>query len=127
MSTPLLKESSQRVIGCFYKVYNTLGFGFSEKVYENALVIELTKAGFNAVQQKPIKVFYENQIVGDYYADIIVDDCLLLELKVSTNITPEFEAQIMNYLKATKIEVGYILNFGFQPQFLRRIFTNDKK
>ena len=123
----LHKELSQKIIGCFYAVYNKLGYGFAEKVYENALRIELKKHGFKAIQQQKIEVFYDGEMVGDYKSDIIVNDCIILELKAAEGIVGEHETQLINYLKATEIEVGYILNFGIKAQFLRRIFTNDKK
>jgi GxxExxY protein len=123
----LHKELTDAIIGRFYHVYNKLGYGFSEKVYENALCIALRKVGLKAEKQNKIEVYYEDELVGDYKADIIVNDCVILELKAATLVVGEHEAQLMNYLKATKIEVGYILNFGPKPQFSRRIFTNDRK
>jgi GxxExxY protein len=124
---PLYKELSQRAIGCFYTVYNKLGFGFAEKVYENALCIELRKEGINAIKQQAITVYYDNEIVGDYKADIIVNDCMILELKVADEIISDHEGQLLNYLKATDIEVGYILNFGRKAQFSRKVFGNYRK
>lgn len=123
----LHQEITERVIKSFYTVYNTLGHGFLEKVYENAFMIELIKMGLNAEQQKKIEVFYDGKRVGEYYADILVNDLIILELKAADAIAPEHEAQIINYLKATKIEVGLLFNFGSKPQFIRRILTNDKK
>lgn len=123
----LYPEITEKIIKGFYNVYNTLGYGFLEKVYENALMIELNKLGLHAEQQKKIEVFYDEQKVGEYYADIMVNDLIILELKAAESITPEHEAQLINYLKATKIEVGLLFNFGPKPQFIRRILTNDKK
>jgi GxxExxY protein len=124
----LHKELSQKVIGCFFKVYNTLGFGFSEKVYEKSLFLELQKAGLKVTRQQEINVYYDGELVGEYRADIIVEDKILLELKASANgLVPEFEAQVINYLKATEIEVSYLLNFGWKPVFLRRVFSNSNK
>ncbi|MFT3907996.1 MAG: GxxExxY protein [Ferruginibacter sp.] len=112
------------IIKCFYTVYNRLGYGFLERVYENALAIELKKAGFNCLQQAPVNVYYENTIVGNYFADIIVDNKIILELKVSdAEIMKEHELQLYNYLKATTLELGLILNFGKKPVFKRKIFT----
>jgi GxxExxY protein len=108
-------------------VYNTLGFGFLEKVYEKALMIELSKNGLNVERQKPIKVFYDNIIVGEYFADILVGDSIILELKASECIVEEHELQLINYLKATEIEIGLLLNFGKRPEFKRKIFSNDRK
>ena len=123
----LHSDITNKIIKAFYKVNNTLGFGFLEKVYENAMVIELRKMGCKVLQQKNIKVFYENQVVGDYYADLLVDDSVIVELKAMESLCEEHEAQLINYLKATKIEVGLLLNFGKKAEFKRKIFTNDRK
>ncbi len=120
-------DITELIIKAFYKVYNTLGYGFLEKVYENAMRIELSKMGLNVLQQKNIKVFYEADQVGDYFADLLVNDLIIVELKAAENICEEHEAQLLNYLKATDIEVGLLLNFGKEPQFKRKYFTNDKK
>ena len=121
------EELTSRIIGAFYTVYNTLGYGFLEKVYENALVIELRKLGMLAEQQRKIDVFYDGQRVGEYYADFLVDECVVLELKAADALAPEHEAQLINYLKATELEVGLLFNFGPKPKFARRILTNDRK
>jgi len=123
----LHEEISGLILESFYKVYNTLGFGFLEKVYENALMIELRKRGIECRQQQHIEVFYEKERVGDYYADIIVENKVILELKAAKSIAEEHEFQLLNYLKATKIEIGLLLNFGRKPEFKRKIFTNDRK
>jgi GxxExxY protein len=102
----LYSELTDVIIGCFYNVYNTLGFGFLEKVYENALGIELKKAGFEIDKQKNIKVHYLGYEVGDYFADIIVNDIIILELKTAEAICSEHKEQLINYLKATNKEVG---------------------
>jgi len=127
MNELLHKDLTNRIVNCFYKVYNTLGFGFLEKVYENAMLIELQKAGLKALKQVPVKVFYDNYNVGDYFADIIVEDSVILELKAVEFLVEEHELQLINYLKATEIEVGLLLNFGKNPEFRRKIFTNDRK
>jgi GxxExxY protein len=111
---------TEKIIGCAYKVYNTLGFGFLESVYENALTIELKKAGFKFERQKSIKVFYEGEIVGNFKADIIVDDLIILELKSVQNIVTEFEVQLVNYLTATMKPVGLLLNFGPKKVEIKR-------
>ncbi len=121
------EQLSNRVIGAFYAVYHQLGYGFLEKVYENALLWELRKKGMKAIQQKRIDVYYDGQRVGEYFADIVVEDSLVLELKAADGIAPEHEAQLINYLKASNIELGLLFNFGARPQFLRRVFTNAKK
>ncbi len=123
----LHSQITESILKAFYKVYNTLGYGFLEKVYENAMRIELNKIGFKVGQQKNIKVYYDSQQVGDYFADLIVDDLVIIELKSAEGICEEHEAQLLNYLKATSIEVGLLLNFGKEPQFKRKIFTNDYK
>ncbi|GAB3993987.1 GxxExxY protein [Spirosoma daeguense] len=120
-------ELTQLILKAFYKVYNTLGYGFLEKVYENAMRIELQKMGLYCVAQKPIAVFYEHQKIGIYYADLLINDCVIVELKAADGIAPEHEAQLTNYLKATDIEVGLLLNFGRVPQLKRKVFTNDRK
>ena len=123
----LYSEITDKIINSFYKVYNVLGHGFLEKVYENALVIELESAGFAVLQQQNIKVYYENQVVGDYYADIIVNDLIILEIKAAEGLRDENKAQLINYLKATNKQVGLLFNFGKKPEFKRAIFSNEKK
>ncbi len=98
-----------------------------EKVYEDALSIELSKTGLLVEQQIPINVFYEGEIVGEYFADLLVDDKVIVELKSSANLNPQHEAQLIKYLKATNIEIGLLLNFGPEPKFIRKIFTNKRK
>ena len=120
-------ELTRKIIGAFYDVYNELGYGFLEKVYENALAIELKQRGFNVVQQKPIDVSYKGIVVGSYFADLIIHDKVLLELKATKEIKEEHEAQILNYLKATKYEVGLLLNFGPKPTYNRKAFDNYRK
>jgi GxxExxY protein len=121
------KELTEVVICCFYTVYNALGYGFLEKVYENSLFHELSKQGISALSQHPITVFYDNKMVGEYYADVVVENSLLVEIKAARNILPEHEAQLLNYLKATEIEVGLLLNFGPKPEFRRKAFDNARK
>lgn len=120
----LHKELTGKIIKAFYNVYNELGYGFLEKVYENAMMIELRKQGLKVSNQKPIKVYYDEQKVGDYVADIIVEDIVILELKALETTAPEHEAKLVNYLKATEIEVGLLFNFGPKPQYKRRVLTN---
>jgi GxxExxY protein len=115
---------TELIIKAFYNVYNSLGYGFLEKVYENAMMIELRKLGLNVQRQVPIKVFYEEQLVGEYFADIIVEENIIVELKAAENLCEAHEFQLINYLKATELEIGLLLNFGKKPQFRRKIFTN---
>jgi GxxExxY protein len=121
------KELTDAVICCFYNVYNTLGYGFLEKVYENSLLFELKKSGLNALQQYPISVYYKGNIVGEYCADILVDNNIIVEIKAVKTLLPEHEAQLLNYLKATNVEVGLLLNFGPKPEFKRKAFDNARK
>lgn len=123
----LHEDITDVTLKCFYEVYNTLGFGFLEKVYENALVIEIKSKGLDCSQQFPIPVYFKENVVGNYFADLFVADKILIELKAAENICEEHEIQLLNYLKATNIEVGLILNFGKKPQFKRKIFSNNYK
>jgi len=123
----LHSDTTEIIIKAFYKVYNTLGFGFLEKIYENSMAYELGKMGCNIVKQKNIRVYYDGVEVGDYYADLLVNENVIVELKAVENICEEHKAQLINYLKATNIEVGLLLNFGKKPEFKRKIFTNDRK
>ncbi len=120
-------EITDKIINSFYKVYNTMGYGFLEKVYENAINIELKNMGLSTSQQRNIKVYYENQEVGDYFADIIVNDLVVVEIKAAESLRDEHKAQLINYLKATDKEIGMLLNFGKKAEFQRLIFTNDRK
>jgi GxxExxY protein len=115
---------TERIIQGFYNVYNKLGYGFLEKVYENALFIELKTLGLNVEKQKRVKVFYKEFEVGDYFADLIVNEQVIIELKAAEALCEEHEYQLINYLKATNIEVGLLFNFGKKPQLKRKIFSN---
>ena len=123
----LHEEITDKILKCYYTVYNELGYGFLEKVYENALAYELNNYGLICQKQHPIKVYYDKIIVGEYYADLLINDCILIELKSTEKIIEEHEIQLINYLKATKYEVGLLLNFGKKPEIKRKIFTNDRK
>ncbi|MGB3713184.1 MAG: GxxExxY protein [Candidatus Promineifilaceae bacterium] len=120
-------ELTSAIIGAFYDVYNELGYGFLEKVYENALAHELQKRGHHVQQQAPIDVTYNGLLVGSYFADLLVDEAVILELKAAKAIAEEHEAQLLNYLKATEIDVGLILNFGPEPQVKRKIFETARR
>lgn len=120
----LHKELTGQVIESFYRVYNNLGYGFLEKVYEKALQAELHKRGLKCISQYPIEVYYEETVVGEYFADLFVEEKVILELKASEKLIQAHELQLINYLKATSIEVGLLLNFGKSPQFKRKIYTN---
>ena len=121
------KALTQQIIGAFYTVYNFLGYGFLEKVYENALAIELRALGLKVEQQARIAVYYSGQVVGEYYADLLINDSVIIELKATRTIAPEHEAQLLNYLKATPYEVGLLLNFGPEPQIKRKTYDNERK
>lgn len=123
----LHQDITDKVIKTFYEVYNELSFGFLERVYQNAMYFELKAQGFYCEAEKPIKVYYKNLLVGEYRADIIIENKVILELKASPTLVYENELQLINYLKATEIEVGLLLNFGQKPEFKRKIFTNEKK
>ena len=127
MEEYLYQDLTSQIISCFYQDYNKLGFGFLEKVYENALLIELTKNELKIGRQKPINVYYDNKLVGEYFADLIVEDKVIIELKAAETLIEEHELQLINYLKATNIEVGLLLNFGRKPEIKRKILTNDKR
>ena len=121
------RELTEKIIGIFYKVYNNLEYGFLENVYENAMMIDFKKENIPAVSQYAIKVFYEDEIVGEYFADILVDDKVIVEIKAVKNLAIEHEAQLLNYLKATDKEVGLLLNFGPKPKIKRKVFDNNRK
>lgn len=118
---------TEQIIKAFFTVYNTLGYGFLEKVYENAMIIELHKLGLEVKKQQNIKVFYDNQEVGDYYSDLLVEGKVIVELKAAKNLCEEHEAQLLNYLKATDVEVGLLLNFGQEAQLKRKVFSKEYK
>ena len=118
-------EITGLILKAFFKVYNTLGYGFLEKVYENAMLIELSNLGLKCSNQLPVEVFYDDQIVGDYTADILVEELVIVELKAIETLAPLHEAIIVNYLKGTELEVGLLLNFGPKPQYRRRVLTNE--
>ncbi len=120
-------ELTEKIIEIYYRVYNKLGYGFLEKIYENAMMIEFKKENISAVSQSAIKVLYEGEIVGEYFADILISDKIILEIKAAKNIAEEHEAQLLNYLKATNIQVGLLLNYGPKPNFKRKAFDNTRK
>ncbi len=115
------------IICCFYSVYNRLGYGFLEKVYENALLIEMRKRRISTVAQYPIAVHYDEQVVGEYFCDLLAEDKIIVEIKAAKQLLPEHEAQLLNYLKATNLEVGLLLNFGPKPEVRRKVFSNSLK
>lgn len=123
----LHEDLTDQVLCAFFNVYNTLGHGFLEKVYENALAIELQKLELSVGQQERVQVYYEGVPVGDYIADMTVEDAVVLELKASEVLKNDHVAQLRNYLKATDKEVGLLLNFGKTPEFKRIVLGNESK
>ena len=118
-------EITEKIIGAAYKVHNTLGSGFLEKVYQNSIVIEIRALGFSVEAEKPMKVYYHGEVVGNYVADIIVEGKVILEIKAVKELSGIHEAQILNYLKATGIEVGLLINFGRSVNIKRRIMDKE--
>lgn len=123
----LHSDLTHDIIKIFYRVYNKLGFGFLEQVYQNALFFELKRNGFDCIPQMPIDVYYEGRVVGQYRADIIVNNKVILELKATRELSSANVRQLYNYLRATQYEVGLLLNFGEEPQVVRRVCPNDDK
>ncbi len=120
-------EITEKIIKAFYIVYKTLGYGFLEKVYRNAMAIELRKLGLEVRLEAPIVVYYEGEVVGEYFADLLVAEAVIVELKAMRHLADEHEAQLLNYLKATPYEVGLLLNFGPKPEIKRKAFDNQRK
>jgi GxxExxY protein len=128
MNMSLLHQSiTNTILKGYYEVYNELGHGFLEKVYQNAMYFELKARGLKVESQKEIKVYFKQQLVGEYYSDLIVENKVIIELKATEVLMNAHVAQTINYLKATPIEIGMLLNFGSEPEFKRLIYTNNKK
>jgi GxxExxY protein len=118
----LFAEITDKIIACAYDVRNKLGFGFSEKVYENAMMIKLSQRQLPSIQQAPINVHFEDQLVGEYFTDIFVDNKIIVELKAVSVLSKAHEAQLINYLKATKVKAGLLINFAKKLKIVRRVF-----
>ena len=127
MAGLLHRNITEAILKVYYEVYNELGSGFLEKVYQNAMYFELKERGYQVEAQKQIKVYFKKRLVGEFFSDLLVEDKVIVELKATEVLMNVHMAQIMNYLKATEIEVGLLLNFGEEPEFKRVIYTNDKK
>ncbi|WP_339657954.1 GxxExxY protein [Flavobacterium frigidarium] len=127
MSELLHKKITEDIIRIYFDIYNQLGYGFLEKIYQNAMFFELKKQGYNVKAQTPIKVYLNGQLLGEYYSDLLVEDKVIVELKACDLLMTPHVAQLINYLKATEIEVGLLLNFGEKAEFKRIIYTNDRK
>jgi len=121
------RELSKKIIGVFYEVYNELGHGFIESVYHKSMVIALKTAGLEVRSPVVIPVFFRNHRIGDFEGDVLVDGSILLELKAVRTLDSSHQAQLLNYLRATDIEVGLLLNFGVKPEFKRLVFDNQRK
>jgi GxxExxY protein len=121
------KELTEAIIGVFYEVYNELGHGFLESVYEKAFEVALTAKGLSVLRQIDVAVWFRGQKVGAFVADVLVNKCVLLELKAARTLDSSHEAQLLNYLRATEIEVGLLFNFGIKPEFRRLAFDNSRK
>lgn len=121
------KEITETILNRFYKVYNILGYGFLEKIYQNSLAIELIQAGFQVETEKSIPVYYCGRSVGNYFADVVVNNAVVLELKAAEGLDERNEQQLRNYLRASNIEVGLLLNFGKKPEFKRIYYSNARK
>lgn len=123
----LHKDLTNKIIAAFYTVYNDLGYGFLEKVYEEAMKLELSSMRLTTISQMPIDVYYRGDIIGNYFADLCVENSVIIEIKAAQSLADIHEAQLLNYLKATDMEIGLLMNFGPEAKFIRKIMTNDKK
>lgn len=121
------RELTEKILGIFYEVYNELGHGFLEHVYARSMEHALTAAGLQVAREVPIAVWFRGLHVGDFKADLLVESKVLLELKAARSIDAAFEKQLLNYLRATEVEIGLLLNFGNKPEFRRFAFENSRK
>ena len=121
------EELTHRIIGCAYKVFNELGFGFFESIYKKAMIIELTKGNLKVEAEKPLKVYYDNQVIGDFFIDLYVEDKVIVELKSVQNIVKEHEVQLVNYLQGLQKDIGLLINFGPSGVDVKRKFKNPKQ
>ena len=122
-----LNKISEKIIGCAFTVSNTLGSGFLEKVYQNALVIELLNEGLEVEKEKAITIFYQGKIVGEYFADILVNQQIIIETKAVQSLNEIHQAQLLNYLKATKLPLGLLINFGTPKVQIKRMLNDINK
>lgn len=120
-------DLTDKIIGVFYEVYNELGHGFLESVYEKAMIIAFEEGGIAVASQVEIPVWFHGQRAGLFYADLLVENLVIVELKAVRTLDPSHEAQLLNYLRATEIEIGLLLNFGLKPEIKRRIYDNPRK
>jgi GxxExxY protein len=127
MADLLHKKITDDILKVYFDIYNQLCYGFLEKVYQNAMYFELKNKGYKVEAQTPIKVYLKGQLIGEYYSDLLIENKVIIELKACEVLMNVHVAQLMNYLKATEIEVGLLLNFGEEAEFKRIIYTNDRK
>jgi GxxExxY protein len=120
------EELTYRIIGCAHKVYNQLGFGFLESVYKNAMIIELVKNGLKVEAEKPLKVYYDEQVVGDYFVDLYVEDAVVAELKAVEHLSKQHEVQVVNYLRGLEKDIGLLINFGPSSIEVKRKYRTSK-
>ncbi len=120
-------DLTNTIIAAFYNVYNLLGYGFQEKIYANALAIEIQKFKLDVIREAKIDVFYDGQIIGEYFADLLIENKIIIEIKATRTLNEVHEAQLLNYLKATVFEVGLLLNFGPDPEIKRKVYDNSLK
>jgi GxxExxY protein len=121
------EELTNKIIGCAYNVFNQLGFGFLESVYQKARIIELSKFNLKVESEKPLKVYYSNQVVGDFFVDMYIEDTVIVELKSVQNLLKEHEVQLVNYLNGLKKEIGLLINFGPSGVEVKRKYRNIKQ
>ena len=121
------RELTEQIIGCFYDVYNELGFGFLEDVYHKAMLVALQAAGLRAEKEVKLRVYFRGVEIAYFEADVFVENTVILELKAADELAPEHEAQLLNYLRASDIELGLLMNFGPKPAVRRRAFSNERK
>jgi len=121
------EELTHKIVGCAYKVFNTLGYGFLESVYKKAMLIELTKNNLKVEAEKPLKVYYDNQIVGDFYIDLYIEDKVVVELKSVETLVKQHEVQLVNYLQGLQKDIGLLINFGPSGVDVKRKFRTPKQ
>ena len=121
------EESTHKIIGAAYKVFNKLGFGFLESVYKKGMIIELNNGDLKVEEEKPLKVYYDDHVIGDFYVDLFVEDEIVVELKSVEHLSKEHEVQLVNYLNALKKDVGLLINFGPSGVVVKRKFRKPKE
>lgn len=120
------EELTHKIIGCAYKVFNELGFGFLESIYKKAMIIELVKNNLKVEAEKPLKVYYDNQIIGDFYIDLYIEDKIIVELKSIETVVKQHEVQLVNYLQGLQKDIGLLINFGASGVEVKRKYRTVK-